>query len=329
VVARRILFASAGLAWPLAAGLTLASLAALLGGLGWPFELFSHFRVQLGAACVAGGLCLLALRAHGLALLVFALAATHAHALRPAGPAAPGLGDCRGPALDVVSVNPQFRNTDTAPLLAWLQSQPPDLLVVQELTPLWAAALEQGLPALTGGAYRPRDDAYGIALTGTLPVDSVTALDLAGDGRPSLRGQVRAGAIALDVLAVHARWPITPALYASRNAALDAVADRARAATGPLVLIGDLNLSPYSPDFARLLARSGLRDAGAGRGWQPTWMAGFWPLALRIDHVLVSPGVCVEAMEIGPPIDSDHRPLRVRLRLAAPGEAAAAGLTPR
>jgi endonuclease/exonuclease/phosphatase (EEP) superfamily protein YafD len=328
VVARRILFASAGLAWPLAAGLTLASLAALLGGLGWPFELFSHFRIQLTAACVAAVLWLLALRRRGPALLLSVLVAIHLLAMWSMRPAPPGPADCRGPVLEVVSVNPRFRNTDTARLLTWLRRKVPDLLVVQELTPHWAAALEQGLPELSGGAYRPRDDAYGIALRGTLPFASVTALDLAGDGRPSLRAQVLAGAAVLDVLAVHARWPMTPALHASRNAALDAVAAQARAAAGPVVLIGDLNLTPHSPDFARLLERSGLRDAAAGRGWKPTWMAGFWPLALRIDHVLVSPGICVEAVEIGPPIGSDHRPLRVRLRLAAPGETSA-GLTPR
>ncbi len=316
-MARRILFASAGLAWPLAAALTLASLAALLGGLGWPFELFSHFRIQLCAACVAAGVWLLALRARGPALLVFALAALHGLALWPGRATALDSAACAGPALEVISVNLQFSNSDAEPLLAWLREGTPDLVAAQELTPFWAAALAQGLPELAEGAFRPREDAYGIALLGTRPFEFVETLDLAGDGRPSLHGRVGVGDVALEVLAVHARWPITPRLHASRNAALDAAAARARAAAGPVVVIGDLNLTPHSPDFARLLERSGLRDAAAGRPWQPTWMAGFWPLALRIDHVLVSPGICVESVEVGPPIGSDHRPVRVRLRLPA------------
>jgi endonuclease/exonuclease/phosphatase (EEP) superfamily protein YafD len=51
------------------------------------------------------------------------------------------------------------------------------------------------------------------------------------------------------------------------------------------------------------------------RAWQPTWMAGFWPLALRIDHVLVSGGLCVEEARIGPDVGSDHRPVISRLKL--------------
>ena len=38
------------------------------------------------------------------------------------------------------------------------------------------------------------------------------------------------------------------------------------------------------------------------------------PLALRIDHVLVSRSLCVERAEVGPPIGSDHRPVVATLR---------------
>lgn len=301
--------------WWLTAALALASLAALLGGLGWPFELFSHFRVQLLAAWLVVAALLLSLRQGRLGLVALVVAAIHGYAIWPALAAAQAQVDCSGPLLELVTANPQLTNTDSERLLAWLNAGPPDLLAVQELTPAWAAAIGRGLPALKHGAQRPRSDAYGIALLGAAPFESIRPLDLAGDGLPSLQARVLVGGAPLEVLAVHARWPLTPALYASRNAVLDALARRARAASTPVVVIGDLNLTPHSPDFTRLLAHSGLRDAGAGQGWRPTWMAGFWPLALRIDHVLVSPDICIESAEVGPSIGSDHRPLRVRLRL--------------
>jgi endonuclease/exonuclease/phosphatase family metal-dependent hydrolase len=89
----------------------------------------------------------------------------------------------------------------------------------------------------------------------------------------------------------------------------------ARESTLPVVMLGDLNLTPYAPPFDRLLRDGRLHDAMRGRGWQPTWRAGFWPLALRIDHVLVSPGLCVEEATVGPAVGSDHRPVLARLRL--------------
>jgi endonuclease/exonuclease/phosphatase (EEP) superfamily protein YafD len=83
----------------------------------------------------------------------------------------------------------------------------------------------------------------------------------------------------------------------------------------PTVLSGDLNLTPYAPEFARMVEASGLRDSLDDVAWRPTWQAGFWPLALPIDHVLVPRDACVVARQIGPDMGSDHRPLAVTLRL--------------
>jgi endonuclease/exonuclease/phosphatase (EEP) superfamily protein YafD len=81
------------------------------------------------------------------------------------------------------------------------------------------------------------------------------------------------------------------------------------------IVLGDLNLTPYAPAFARLVQSSGLRDALDDRAWRPTWQASLWPLALPIDHVLVPRSGCVLDATIGPDIGSDHRPVLVTLRL--------------
>lgn len=52
--------------------------------------------------------------------------------------------------------------------------------------------------------------------------------------------------------------------------------------------------------FRRLLADTGVRNAAdvAGAGWLPTFPADRWyPPLLEIDHVLVSPGIAVSALE--------------------------------
>jgi endonuclease/exonuclease/phosphatase (EEP) superfamily protein YafD len=92
-----------------------------------------------------------------------------------------------------------------------------------------------------------------------------------------------------------------------------------RQANEPWIVGGDFNLTRYSPVFDRLIEASGLRDTQPSGRWQPTWLAVFWPLALRIDHVFVSPEFCVDSSEVGPGIGSDHRPVRVRLRWPVAG----------
>jgi endonuclease/exonuclease/phosphatase (EEP) superfamily protein YafD len=220
---------------------------------------------------------------------------------------------CAGPAFTVATVNVQFSNGRRDAFRAWLATQPADFLVIQEVTEAWAAELE----AQTAYPYRhvlSREDPYGLALLSRWPMESVTLVDLAGDGLPSFAGILDAGGQRIRFLGLHTHWPLTPALAAARDEALRGAAGLASTADLPVVLLGDLNVTPDSPAFRRLLDEAGLRDVMHGRGWRPTWLAEFWPLALRIDHVLVSSGLCVEHAEVGPALGSDHRPVVARLR---------------
>jgi len=302
---------TAALRW-LLVGLGVATIFALLAPVGWPFELFSHFRVQYAMAALALAAALAWRRAAMPTLIALALAVWHALPGLAAARQSAGSDGCSGPAFTVATANVRFSNAQPEAFRAWLATQPADLLVIQEVTAAWAAELE----AQAGHPYRyviAREDPYGLAVLSRWPLESVTRVDLAGDGRPSLAGVVDVGGQRIRFLGMHTRWPITPALAAARDEALRAAAALARASDLPVVLLGDLNLSPDSPAFGSLLEQSGLSDALQGRGWRPTWLAGFWPLALRIDHVLVSPSLCVEAVTVGPPVGSDHRPLAVLL----------------
>jgi endonuclease/exonuclease/phosphatase family metal-dependent hydrolase len=196
---------------------------------------------------------------------------------------------------------------------------------VQELTPAWAEELS-AMPGYPHRHFLARADAYGIGVLSHWPLERIEALDLAGDGHPSIAGEVIVDGQSLRFYALHARWPVLPSLARSRDLALARIAARVRAGPTPAVVLGDFNLSPDSPAFEILLGRTGLRDALAGPHWSPTWLAGFWPLALRIDHVLVSDGVCVEESGVGESIASDHRPVTARLRL--PGATVAAATPP-
>lgn len=290
--------------------------AVLLAPLGWPFELFSHFRLQLAVAALLLVPALLLLRVPKAAALSAVLAAVlfvpDARGLVAAEPVV----SCAGQPLVVVTANVRYTNREPKALLDWLAAQRPDVVVLQEVTPEWAAALVQSR-AFEHGRILPRRDPYGIALVTRWPMQSVDAVDLAGDGVPSLDARLRVRGADVRVIGTHTRWPMSPRLAALRNLALERAANRARAGSVPTVMVGDLNLSPDSPQYAQLLERSGLRDAFAGRGWQPTWMAGFWPLALRIDHQLVSPALCVERVQVGPEVGSDHRPVIAWYRLPA------------
>ena len=313
---------TAALLW-LLGGVAFATVLSLFAPLGWPFELFSHFRVQYAAASLLLAVLLAWRRAAVPAVLAMVLGGWHALPGFSSSPGAVASQACAGPALTVATVNVQFSNERRDAFRAWLATQPADFLVIQEVTEAWAAEIE----AQTAYPHRhvlSREDPYGLALLSRWPMESVTLVDLAGDGLPSLAGIVDAGGQRIRFLGLHTHWPLTPALAAARDEALRGAAALASAADLPVVLLGDLNATPDSPAFGRLLDAAGLRDVMRGRGWRPTWLAEFWPLALRIDHVLVSSGLCVEHAEVGPALGSDHRPVVAKLR-TQPQSAAPAG----
>jgi endonuclease/exonuclease/phosphatase (EEP) superfamily protein YafD len=298
-------------------GLCAATVLALAAPLGWPFELFTHFRAQYAGAALLLAVVLVLLRSPRAAAAASVMAVFHAlPALQPTVADEPAAA-CGGAGFTAVTANLNYGNRDARAFLDWLGAHPADLVVVQELTRSWARELS-AVPGYPHREFLVREDPYGIGVLSRWPIGSLEKRDLAGDGFPSLSGRIDVAGRPLRFLALHTRWPVLPDLARARDRSLEAAAVLLRSQDGPSVALGDLNLSSYSPVFPRFLGEAGLRDAANGAWWQPTWMAGFWPLALRIDHVLVSRDLCVERVEVGPAIGSDHRPVIARLRFASP-----------
>jgi endonuclease/exonuclease/phosphatase (EEP) superfamily protein YafD len=228
---------------------------------------------------------------------------------------APAPTTCGPDQLRVVTANAWFANPDHATLVAWLDRSGADVIALQEITPAWAVALEPLARKYPYRAQLLRDDPYGVALLSRWPIEDSRPVDFAGDGVPSLVANVDVHGRKLQVIALHTRWPVVPELHVARDLALANAAALAATRPAATILLGDLNLTPYAPAFARLVSESGLQDALAGEAWRPTWQAGFWPLALPIDHVLLPRGSCVTAHAIGSYVGSDHRPVQVTLQL--------------
>jgi endonuclease/exonuclease/phosphatase (EEP) superfamily protein YafD len=294
-------------------GVGLFSLAAWLAPLGWPFELFAHFRLQLAAAALIVCTALALVRRPGLAAVALLLALAHAlPGLQSARPATASTV-CAGTLFSVGTVNVQYTNRNHERLLDWLAARPADVVVLEEVTAAWAAVLPATHAQYQYREVLPREDPYGIAILSRWPLESVATVDLASDGLPSLLVTIRPNGDLVQVLAMHTRWPITPTLKHLRDVALQRAAGLVAGNSVRTVLVGDLNLTPYAPAFKQLLLAANLRDAFAGRLWRPTWRASLWPLALPIDHVLVPPTACIYAADVGPDVGSDHRPVHVTL----------------
>ena len=126
---------------------------------------------------------------------------------------------------------------------------------------------------------------------------------------PSIVATLDAPGGEILLIGAHGWTPRNTYYVGLRARQLQDISERARAASSHVVVLADLNTTPWGFAFRDFVRSSGLTDASRGQGLQWTWPARIWPLAVPIDHALVSEQVNVLGLETGPDIGSDHHPL--------------------
>jgi len=300
------------------------TVAGWCGGWHWLLDLTSHFRgswlvasavgvaVALprprSAAFVCAGLALLG---NAWAMLPFWM---------PAGPALPAAVAAAPdrepvPPLSLVSVNVHRSNPDRSRAVAYLRDRRPDVAVLLEVSAAWMADLSSLDAIYPHRIVEPRDDNFGIAVLSRWPLADGRVVRLGGTTFPNIVTTVRFHGRDLHLVATHPHPPFDGTRTAALVSQLAAVADTSAAATGPRVVAGDFNATPWSVAYRTFAARSGLRDTALGRGVQPTWNARRVAPRIPIDHVFTSPDLAVLRRAVGPDIGSDHFPVEVTLVL--------------
>jgi endonuclease/exonuclease/phosphatase (EEP) superfamily protein YafD len=280
---------------------------------GWFFELASHFRVQLALVLglLAAGMALQ--KRHGaVAVLLMGAVINGGLVLAVARPQ-PSPVVSHGVPLRVVSINVHTANRQHDRVVAYLRETEADLIVALEVDNRWARALEALNDRYPHRVVEARDDNFGIVLLSKKPFVRSQVVDLAGSEVPSIDVTLDVDGVQVPVLGTHPVPPATPVYAAERNRQLASIATWAASHSGKAVVLGDLNTTPWSPYFSRLLTDGRLVRAHPRWGVEPTWMADQPWVSLLLDHVLVSPEIGVTSVEVGPDVGSDHRPVRADL----------------
>lgn len=312
--------------WLTAAGLvaSAATVAGFLGRWSWFLDLFSHFRVQYALGLlVAGGLLLLGRRRRTAAGFLV-LACVNLATVLPLYLASPGASGETTPALRAMLINVNTRFGDAEEVRAAILAADPDLLVLQEVNAQWMSALSSLTNAYPHRRVQPREDNFGIGFFSKMPLVEAEVLAIGGAGVPSILATVRTIHADLRVIATHPLPPGGGAYSEGRNEQLARLPDHVPEHL-PVLLLGDLNVTPWNDHFRRLLARSGLRDSARGYGLQPTWPSHLPLLRIPIDHCLHSPDIRIVGRRVGESVSSDHYPLIVDFAFAADGIGRAQG----
>ncbi len=294
----------------------IASVAGFVGSCWWPLDLAANFRPQYAAGLALLGAVLLALRAYKCALVFGVVALVNLVLIWPyLFGVRPGIGD-ETPHLEIVSFNVGISNPARSEVMEWLRSEDPDVVFLYESSFEWedsaqAAGLQLSLVTRVPGdrlagitvLARPSLDARVVAVPFDVWEAAAVSVDLDGER--------------LTVLGLHPLSPTSSSRAEARDRLLADAGDWVGAEGASVVVIGDLNATPWSHAHQSLRGRGGLSDSLRGSGLQPTWKTGLGPLMIPIDHALHTPDLVSGDRRTGPDCGSDHRPLLLEIAWAA------------
>lgn len=219
----------------------------------------------------------------------------------------------------------------------------PDILVMQDAAEFadWREHQPDGAAPVFGGRSVYVHGQYIVVSRYPLRDCRPGDLSLPGVGYEYVRCTVTAHGVDVDVVTAHLVSP-RQGLAATRRDPAEGIDDweqnfiarldqaqrlaadlrRRTVPARALIVAGDLNAPETSP-VIRTLLNQGLRDAfsAGGRGYGYTYghalqaRSAFFDSFLRIDHILVSPGIAVEGCFVGGAQASEHRPVIADLLL--------------
>lgn len=308
--------------------IAVTALAMLTSRYGWSIyaELISHFQVQYFALTLILTAIVLFLGRKRLALLLLFCSAILSTQILP-WYLPPTAGDAVS--YRVLSANLNRNNYDAERVLDWVKAEQPDLALFMEVNEAMAdqlASLESSLPY----SSRQKDAAnLDMEIYSKLPLNNLQ-LQKFGTESINLTAQLQAAGQPISLVAIHPLPPFKGEYFRDRNRLLSTVSEYVQAQSDPVLLLGDLNITMWSPYYRLLIRQSGLRNTRKGIGILPTWpvqpvfgilsdhKALLKPVQIPIDHCLVSPELTVAGMHVGTDIGSDHLPIVVDFSIVQP-----------
>jgi endonuclease/exonuclease/phosphatase (EEP) superfamily protein YafD len=298
-----------------AVAVAVASVLSFLGGLWWPLDLAANFRPHFAVALIAMAIFLVLAGRRRSGVVVLAVGIANVAVVAPLFLPPSVEGEPLGESLRVMSFNVNGLNDEYADVIAYIESELPDVVFLHEATFLWEDALAAAdLPyRVEPGRVEPLD-------FGTLALVPREAefrtFGFANSAPRAVEVVLETGGAAVRILGSHPLSPSTEERARLRDAQLGFARDWSAESGGRRIVAGDLNATPWSYPFRRLMAHGGLHNSQRGYGLELSFPSESSPIIrVPIDHVLYSDGLRVVDRRLGPPLGSDHFPVVVDLAL--------------
>ncbi|MFN4143662.1 endonuclease/exonuclease/phosphatase family protein [Aestuariivirga sp.] len=285
-------------------------IASRLGRLWVAFDVFSQFTLHFALITLAFLLGLVMPRAKLLTAFVVLVAGVvgigmwpHLASRQPAvfGTAGPG-----EKALKVASFNTLWVNQDADAVKAEILRLDADVVTLIEMSPA-----KRRIAGELKDRYPHQANCFGVdycdlAILSKLPIMDSEARSQ-WEGPPYIRARLGPEAGGLTVVGVHTlRFPHSRAQLRQ----VSAIAGFIETLSGPKLVMGDFNATPFSRIITLMESKANLRRLT----FLPSWPSHANLPQISIDHIFVSPTVrLLGAAHIGEPAGSDHYPVAAQI----------------
>lgn len=225
--------------------------------------------------------------------------------------------------LRILSFNLNIENNHDQEIINVVQDNHPDIALFLEIDQDMVEQLKPGLKDSL--PYSFKSPGGGLALFSRFPLQEARGDNFQGKAGHSLLTTIEVDKQPIQLIGTHPFVPVTRKNFHKRNRQLAALGDYIRQLNQPLILVGDFNITPWSPYYRRLINRTSLHNTRLGFGILPSWPRpatyvhlASWLIPLMnipIDHCLVSKHFKVARIYTGANANSDHASLIIDLVL--------------
>jgi endonuclease/exonuclease/phosphatase (EEP) superfamily protein YafD len=280
-----------------------------LGREYWLLELTTHFRLHLGVGATALVVVAAIRRRPALVLLVLIAAAVNVIPLLPYFMQGAIRAHAASTSVRIMFANVNLRNADYAQTLELIRAEGPDIVGLAEVDASWIDGLSGLRESYPHRVVHAEDGAYGLALFSRFPVRELDSSPYSErDVQTAIMVQVELHGKPVALTLAHLMAPMSQDKANLRNVQVETIARMAQRNKQAQIVVGDLNLTPWSPYYAPL-EEAGLINAARGHGYKATFPASLGYFGIPIDHVLFSDDLQVYRWRTSTALGSDHLPI--------------------
>ncbi len=213
----------------------------------------------------------------------------------------------------IYHANVLYKNRDFGPVTQQIREETPDFFFINEATPPLIAHLTQKL----GNEYPYSFYVYAKNATRVF-VGSRVPIRIDSAATFAFKGLIKFITVVnnkpLTIIACHAYNPLKKEDFGIRNRQLKYITALVEKEHNPTLVVGDLNITPWSVFYEDLIKESGLHNCRQGFGLNPSWPTWVPPMLIPIDHCLINHQLETIGFRTGRYNKSDHLPLVIELR---------------